>query len=187
LTKFYNRYEYTFSFFPKSVIKIIDSIQTRGEKYHFKILYTIKDISESIFSSDSNSVNLYNLFIKLSKNNKLSFEFIFVIGKNLIINSKLKKKFKEFENAGISILFRKEENIQSYSNIFLIESFDLFAIFNLKLDNEYRVTRYSTEINKLKKEFSFQKRSAKSLKKFLKDEYPFNGNFGYLYGIWVKE
>ncbi len=41
---------------------------------------TLKDFNKSLFNyADSNSVEFYNLFVTLSKENRMSFEFIIII------------------------------------------------------------------------------------------------------------
>jgi len=180
--QFYNKYEYQFSYFSKSMIKMLNLLQKTGEKHHLQIVYTLKDFNKSLFNhADSDSVEFYNLFVTLSKENRMSFEFIIIIGEKIVINRELRDKFREFEDVGISLLFRKKQDIQAYSTIVLVEDFNLLAIYGLKGEQRYKITKYQTEVNKLKKEYEIQKQYAKSLQTILKEEYPLNGIW-YLYG-----
>ncbi len=180
--QFYNKYEYQFSYFSKSMIKMLNLLQKTGEKHHLQIVYTLKDFNKSLFNNtNSDSIEFYNLFVTLSKENRMSFEFIIIIGEKIVINRELIDKFRGFEDVGISLLFRKKRDIQAYSTIVLVEDFNLLAIYGLKGEQRYKITKYQTEVNKLKKEYEIQKQYAKSLQTILKEEYPLNGIW-YLYG-----
>jgi hypothetical protein len=180
--QFCNQYEYYFSSFSKSVIKMINLLQKSNEKHHLQIVYTIKDLDNSFFNhADSNSLEFYNLFIHLSQEKRMSFEFVITLGDGVVINRELKEKFEKLENAGVSMLFRKKRDTQAYSTIVLVEDFNLLAISGLKGENRYKITKYQTDVAKLKKEYETQKSYAKPLKEILDKDYPLNGVW-YLYG-----
>jgi len=179
--QFSNQYGYYLTSFSKSAVKILSFLIQTNEKYHIQILYTLKDLNSSIFNhSDSDSFEVYNTLITLSKEKRISFEFIIALGEKIVINRELKEKFKELEDANIPILFRKKQHIKAYSTITLIKNYKL-AIFRLKGDNRYKITNDQTDVNKLKKEYEIQKRYALTLDEIIKEEYPLNGIW-HLYG-----
>ncbi len=110
----------------------------------------------------------------------MSFEFIIIIGEKIVINRELRDKFREFEDVGISLLFRKQRDIQAYSTIVLVEDFNLLAIYGLRGEERYKITKYQTEVNKLKKEYEIQKQHAKSLQTILKEEYATKWNMVFI-------
>ena len=180
--QFYNKYEYYFSYFSQSMIKMLYMLQKSDEKHHLQIVYTLKDLNKSLFNhEDSDSLEFYNLFITLSKENRMSFEFIIIIGEKIVINRKIREKFEKLEDAGVSLLFREKRDIQAYSTIVLVDNINLLAISGLKGEQRYKITRYQTEVAKLKKEYEIQKKHAKPLQTILNEKYPLNGVW-YLYG-----
>ena len=183
--QFSNQYGYYLSSFSKGMMKIIDLLLKTDKKHHIQVVYTLKDFDKSLFNpSFSDSVEFFHRIVTLSKEERISFEFIIVLKKDTVIDRDLKDKFREFQEANIPIYFRRKKDIKAYSTIVLIKDY-MLAVFGLKGEDRYKITKYPTDVLKLTKEYEFQKKYAKSLQEILEEDYPLNGRW-YQYGYGSK-
>ena len=182
-SKFYNfqnKYEFQFTSFSSSMVVMLNLLTKSKAQHHIRILYTLENIDESLFSPiDDLALSLYHFMIENSKKKKISFEFIIALKSKVIIDKKLEDKFKAFEEAGISLRFRHYRNIFSYSTLILIDDSKL-AVLCIKGENEFKTTISSSDINKLKKEYKKQRSYAKFLHNILEENYTLNGTY-YMY------
>lgn len=179
---FENQYEYYLSFFSRSISQMLNLLEQTEEILQLKIIYTLKDLNKSLFNHDDNdSLELYESIIRLSQEEKISFEFIIVIGENLVINNELKDRLLRLKKMGISLFFRNYEDISIYSTMILIDSYSKLAIYGLKGEKKYSITKSPKDVMKLKKDYELQKRDVRTLEKILEEKYPLNGIW-YLYG-----
>ena len=177
---FQNKYEFKFTSFSSSMKTMLKLLNQSKNSHNIKVLYTLENIEESLFSPiDDFAKSLYNFIIENSKKKKISFEFIIAIKSKVIINKDLEEKLKKFEEAGILLRFRSYKEIFSYSTIILIDDYQL-AISCIKGDKEYIATRASSDIGKLKKEYNKQKSYSKFLSTILEKNYALNGTY-YMY------
>lgn len=172
-------------FFINSLVKnlyiILDSLKQSKKREHLKIIYTIKDINKSLFSSvDNQAIEIYNYILTLSKQGIISFEFIISLGKKVKIDKELEFIFKEFEQADIRILFRDYRDMKAYTTIILINDYNL-AISCRNGYYSHNITRSKKKVNDLRREYEIQKHYAKPLQTILDRDYPLNGIW-YFYG-----
>jgi len=180
---FQNKYEFQFTSFSSSMEVMLKLLNHSQKKHHIKVLYTLENIEESLFSPiDDLAVSLYNFIIENSIKKKISFEFIIALKSKVVINQDLEDQFRKFEEAGISLRFRSYKDIFPYSTLILIDNYEL-AVSCLKGENEYKATRASSDIGKLKKEYNKQRSYAKFLSIILEKNYTLNGiHYMYSYG-----
>jgi len=179
--QFSNQHGYYLSSFSKGMMRVIDLLLQTNKKHHIQVIYTLKDFDKSLFNpSFSDSIEFYNRIITLSKEEKISFEFIIVLREDTVIDRDLKDKFREFQEANIPVYFRRKKDIKAYSTIVLIQDY-MLAIFGLKGEDRYKITNYPTDVFKLTKEYEVQKKYANTLKEIIEEDYPLNGRW-YQYG-----
>jgi len=184
--KFLNQNQFKLNSFSTSINCIFSLLDEIGEKERIKIIYTLKDIKKSLFSLvDSEAKMMYDYFIQLSLSGQFDIEFIIILEKQITIDNQLKEQFERLQKSGIELLFRDNSNLLAYSTIALIDNYDLFAIFALKSDKEYTVTRYQTDVKNLKTEYETQKSYAISLNEMLKKQLTLQGKY-YFYGYGAK-
>jgi hypothetical protein len=137
---------------------MLNLLKQSKEKHHIQVLYTLENIENSLFSPiDDLALSLYKFIIDNSIKKKISFEFVIALKSKVTINKELEDKFQEFEKAGISLRFRNYRDIFSYSTLILVDKYKL-AVSCIKGEDEFKATKSSTDINKLKK--SIQNREA---------------------------
>lgn len=189
---FQNKYEFQFTSFSSSMEVMLNLLTQSKDKHHIRVLYTLENIDNSLFSPiDDLALALYAFIIDNSKKKKISFEFVIALKSRVVIDKKLEDKFQEFEEAGISLRFRNYRDVFSYSTLILVDKYNL-AVSCIKGENEYKATRSSTDINKLKKEYTKQRSYAKFLRNILEKNYTLNGTYHmYCYGsnsdLYIQE
>ena len=177
---FQNKYEFQFTSFSSSMAVMLNLLRESKDQNHIQVLYTLENIDNSLFSPiDDLALSLYAFIVDNSKKKKISFEFVIALSSRVVIDKKLKTKFQEFEEAGISLRFRNYRDIFSYSTLILVDKYKL-AVSCIKGENEYITTKSSTDINKLKKEYTKQRSYAKFLHNILEKNYILNGTY-YMY------
>jgi len=78
--RFYNKHEFHLSSFSKSIKTILKLLESSPENHHLRIIYTIKDVNKSLFSSvDNASMEMFDTLIETSKQQKISFEFVLLL------------------------------------------------------------------------------------------------------------
>ena len=180
-----NDFESKDEFFINSLVKnlhiILTSLQQSKKREHLKIIYTIKDIDKSLFSSiDNQAIEIYNYLLKLSEQGIISFEFVISLGEKVKINKELEFIFQGFEQAGIRMLFRGYREMKAYTTIILIDDYNL-AISCRNGYYTHNVTRSRKKVDDLRKEYEIQKNYAQPLKTIIERDYPLNGIW-YMYG-----
>ena len=172
-------------FFISSLINnlyiILNSLEQTKEKQHLKIIYTLKDVKNSLFSPiDSQAIDIYTYLIKLSKQDIISFEFVIALDKKVKVDKELVFLFKGLEQAGIAILFRDYSEMKAYTTILLIDNYNL-AISCRNGYYAHNITRSKNKIDDLRKKYEIQKKYAQPLQTILDRDYPLNGTW-YFYG-----
>jgi len=177
---FQNKYEFQFTSFSSSMAVMLNLLKQSKNKHHIQVLYTLEDIDNSLFSPiDDFALSLYAFIVDNSKKKKISFEFVIALRSKVVIDKRLEDKFQEFEEAGISLRFRNYRDVFSYSTLILVDKYNL-AVSCIKGEKDYIATKYSTDINKLKKEYTKQRSYAKFLHNILEKNYILNGTY-YMY------
>ena len=172
-------------FFISSLINnlyiILNSLEKTKEKQHLKIIYTLKNVNNSLFSLiDNQAIEIYTYLVKLSKQGIISFEFIIALDKKVKVNKELEFLFKGLEEAGICILFRDYSEMKAYTTILLIDNYNL-AISCRNGYYAHNITRSKDKVADLRKEYEIQKKHAQPLQTILDRDYPLNGTW-YMYG-----
>lgn len=172
-------------FFISSLINnlyiILNSLEKTKERQHLKIIYTLKDIKNSLFSLiDNQAIEIYAYLIKLSKQGIISFEFIIALDKKVKVNKELEFLFKGLKEAGICMLFRDYSEMKAYTTILLIDNYNL-AISCRNGYYAHNITRSKNKVDDLRKEYEIQKKYAQPLQTILDRDYPLNGTW-YMYG-----
>jgi len=166
----------------RNVILILDFLKKNNAKVTLKIFYTIEYLEKSLFSQ--NDYRLYDKLIEFAQTKKFKFEFILCLEKNIIINKELKDKFKLFEDLGIDILFYEYDKLKIYSNILIIDDYNL-AISSKTGYIAHYLTKKQPNVEKLHIEYKLYKKDAKSLKNFNTNIYPLVGTW-FLYGYGAQ-
>ena len=189
---FYNKHEFHFSSFAKSIEHILSKLIESKETHHIQILYTLKNVNVSLFSNmDDLAIELFNHILETAKKKQISFEFIISIKHKVSIDSALKDKFEQLEEVGITLRFREYRDVFSYSTLILINNYPL-AISCLKGEQNYKAIQFLPDINQLRNEYKKQRNHADFLHNLIDEKYSLNGiHYLYSYGsndeLYIEE